>query len=123
MTILEIPKLTYTLSSNKKKHVKKKKKKAHNFYELVASQQTSGFERFLLVSVLLVEILLRKETSQYLIISIVLILITVNTLVLTLITKRCFNCTAIIMLYNYLNTQSENLTFYGQQIACIQYFF
>lgn len=69
MTILEIPKLTYTLSSNKKKHVKKKKK-AHNFYELVASQQTSGFERFLLVSVLLVEILLRKETSQHLIISI-----------------------------------------------------
>lgn len=97
MTILEIPKLTYTLSSNKKKHVKKKKKKAHNFYELVASQQTSGFERFLLVSVLLVEILLRKETSQHLIISIVLILITVNTLVLTLITERCFNCTAIML--------------------------
>lgn len=94
--MLEIPKLTYTLSSNVKK------KKAHNFYELVvhelvASQQTSGFERFLLVSVLLVEILLRKETSQHLIISIVLILITVNTLVLTLITERCFNCTAIML--------------------------
>lgn len=99
--MLEIPKLTYTLSSNKKKQMLKRKK-AHNFdepvvHKLVASQQTSGFERFLLVSVLLVEILLRKETSQNLIISIVLILITVNTLVLTLITKRCFNCTAIML--------------------------
>lgn len=55
--MLEIPKLTYKNRhiefKLKKNRCKKKKKKKPT---ILASQQTSGFKRFLLVSVLLVEI-------------------------------------------------------------------